>query len=144
MFVKLEDLEVYTLAETLSDEIWNIVTKWEWFERDTVGKQLVRSVDSITANISEGYGRYFYKENIQFCYYARGSLIETKNWLRRAVKRGLLSEEQFALLLDRIENIGKKLNAYINSIRKQSYQSGSNDKSKIKNRQITSDQLTND
>lgn len=137
-------MEVYTLAETLSDEIWNIVTKWEWFERDTVGKQLVRSVDSITANISEGYGRYFYKENIQFCYYARGSLIETKNWLRRAVKRGLLSEEQFALLLDRIENIGKKLNAYINSIRKQSYQSGSNDKSKIKNRQITSDQLTND
>jgi four helix bundle protein len=52
--VQLDDLEVYNLAETLSDVLWEIVTQWEWFERDTIGKQLVRSADSITANINEG------------------------------------------------------------------------------------------
>ncbi|WP_313940727.1 MULTISPECIES: four helix bundle protein [Calothrix] len=49
-----ENLQVYQLAEKLADEIWNIVGKWDEFAKDTVGKQIVRSVDSIGANIAEG------------------------------------------------------------------------------------------
>ena len=57
-YYNLEDLEVYQLAEKFSDDVWAIVIKWDYFAKDTVGKQMVRSADSNTANIAEGYGRY--------------------------------------------------------------------------------------
>jgi four helix bundle protein len=78
MALQLEDLEVYIDANIIADEIWSLVSKWDYFQKDTIGKQIVKSSDSIGANISEGYGRYFHKENLQFCYYFRGSLYETK------------------------------------------------------------------
>jgi hypothetical protein len=53
-----EDLEVYKLAEKLANEIWHIVRDWDYFAKDTIGKQIVRSADSISANIAEGRGRY--------------------------------------------------------------------------------------
>ena len=52
-----ESLRVYQLSETLSDQIWWIVLKWNVFARDTVGKQLVKAADSVGANIAEGTGR---------------------------------------------------------------------------------------
>ncbi len=62
----LEKLEVYQLSEAFSDTVWGIVTAWDNFQKDTIGKQIVRSADSISANIAEGYGRYYYKESKQF------------------------------------------------------------------------------
>jgi four helix bundle protein len=73
-YYNLDDLEVYQLAESFSDEIWFIVHEWDYFAKDTVGKQMVCSADSISANIAEGYGRYHYKENRNFCYLAEGQL----------------------------------------------------------------------
>ena len=60
--MKLEELNIYKISMEISDEIWNLVKDWKYFEKDTIGKQLVRAVDSISANISEGYGRYHFKE----------------------------------------------------------------------------------
>jgi len=77
-FYSLDKLDVFQIANDIGEIVWKVVNGWSYFEKDTVGKQFVRSADSISANIAEGYGRYFYKENIQFCYYSRGSLIETK------------------------------------------------------------------
>jgi len=91
----LEDLKVYQLAMEVGDSNWKIVSKWNYFERDTIGKQLVRAADSIAANISEGFGRYHFKENRYFCFVARGSLFETKTWLEKAVKRNLITLEEF-------------------------------------------------
>ncbi|MDE3056927.1 MAG: four helix bundle protein [Bacteroidota bacterium] len=119
MFQRLEDLEVYQLAEQLADDIWEIALAWDLFAKDTVGKQIVRAADSISVNLSEGYGRYSFKENIQFCYYARGSLLETKNWVRRSQRRTLIESEVCESLQERIEVVGKKLNAFINSMKKQ-------------------------
>jgi len=119
MVNELEQLEVYQIAETIADQIWLVVLVWGKFERDTIGKQLVRSADSISANISEGHGRFAFKENIQFCYYARGSLMETKNWLRRTIHRKLITPEQYAKFEEQLEILGKKLNAYITSMKKQ-------------------------
>ena len=79
--MKLEELQVYQLAMDMGERIWNIVSEWGFFTRDIIGKQVVRSADSVAANLSEGFGRFFYKENKQFGYYARGSLYETKTWL---------------------------------------------------------------
>jgi len=79
-----EKLQVYQLAEAISDSVWNIVVKWDSFARDTVGKQIVRSADSIGANIAEGSGRGSLQDNRRFVRIARGSLYETLHWLRRS------------------------------------------------------------
>jgi len=89
-----EKLRVYKLSETLADEIWNIVLDWNSFARETVGKQLVRSADSVGANIAEGAGRGTYADNRRFVRTARGSLNETRHWLRRAFRRKPLTAKQ--------------------------------------------------
>ena len=114
--MELSDLRVYQLSLELSDEVWDLVIKWNYFEKDTVGKQLIRAVDSISANISEGYGRYSYKENKQFNYYSRGSLFETKTWLVKAKNRKLIEETMYQQLFFKADQIGKMLNKYIKTI----------------------------
>ncbi len=116
--MKLEDLQVYQLSMEIGDKIWEIVTRWDYFEKDTVGKQIVKSVDSVAANLSEGVGRYHYKEKKNFGYYSRGSLYETKTWLTKAFKRKLLEEAEYKYFMKEIDNIGVKLNNYIKSIGK--------------------------
>ena len=86
--------------------------------KDTIGKQMVRSADSISANIAEGYGRYHYKENRNFCYLSRGSIIETKGWLKKSKSRELLSESEFIILFETLQTIHIKLNAYLKFIGK--------------------------
>jgi four helix bundle protein len=71
--MNLEDLNVFKLSMEISEVIWNEIFKWNYFQKNTVGSQLIRAVDSISANIAEGFGRYSFKENKQFCYYSRGS-----------------------------------------------------------------------
>ena len=89
----LETLEVYQKAEAFSDEIWLIVEEWSYFRKDTIGKQIVRAADSRSANIAEGYGRYYYKESKQFYFYARGSIQETKSWLSKCKRRKIVDEK---------------------------------------------------
>jgi four helix bundle protein len=79
-----ESLRVYQLSESLADQVWSIVLKWNVFARDTVGRQLVRAADSIGANIAEGTGRGTFVDIRRFVRIARGSLNETQHWLRRA------------------------------------------------------------
>ena len=112
-----ESLRVYILAENLADSVWEIATGWDHFNRDTIGKQIVRSADSVGANIAEGSGRYGTQDNKRFCYFARASLNETKHWLRRAFKRKLLSEAEIGRIKPIIDELSPKLNAYINSIK---------------------------
>lgn len=115
-FMKLEDLQIYQLSMDLGEKVWQIVDKWIYFSKDTIGKQLVRAADSVSANLSEGFGRFHFKENKQFCYYSRGSLYETKTWLQKAHNRGLITNEDHSTLQDEIETIAIKLNKYINTI----------------------------
>jgi len=72
-YQELEEIEVYQLAVALADRIWEIVSSWSHFARDTLGKQMVRAADSIAANIAESYGRYHYGDKLNFLYYSRGS-----------------------------------------------------------------------
>ena len=108
------------LADKVSEQIWDEANKWKLFERDTLGKQLVRAADSISANLSEAYGRYSYPDRRRFAYYARGSLCETMNWLNKAIQRKLISEESGNELLAQLTNISFKVNFYIKSLAKQS------------------------
>ena len=111
-----ENLRVYNLAEDLADTIWNVVTGWESFAKDTVGKQIVRAADSIGANIAEGTGRGSFQDNKRFVRIARGSLNETQHFLRRAFRRKLLGETDIKKLKPLVDNLAPQLNSYLKSI----------------------------
>jgi len=111
-----ENLQIYKLSEKLSDQLWKIVVRWDVLARDTVGKQLMRAVDSIGANIAEGSGRGTDPEIRRFLRIARGSLYETQHWLRRAYRRRLLNEKEVNDLLPPVKELTPKLNAYLGSI----------------------------
>ena len=114
--MELSEFKVYQKAMDIAEVCWNHVMKWDYFEKDTVGKQLVRAVDSIAANLSEGFGRYHFKEAKNFGYYSRGSLYETVTWLKKASNRDLISKEDHIALTKEIKDISIKLNNYIRSI----------------------------
>jgi len=111
-----ERLEVYRLSEAIADTVWAIVRTWPRFERLTMGRQLVRSADSVGANIAEGVGRGAVRDNQRFVRIARGSLYETKYWLRRAYRRDLLSPEEVDRLRPMMDELAPRMNAYLNSI----------------------------
>lgn len=114
--IKLDDLEVYKVAVKIGDIVWNVVEKWNYFERDTLGKQIVRSADSIALNISEGYGRFHFAENRNFCNYSRGSAYETSTAIHKAFTRKLLSDDEYNALKEKLNLYLKLVNAYIRSI----------------------------
>jgi len=111
-----ENLRVYQLSEEIADRIWDLVMDWDYFAKDTVGKQVVRAADSVGANIAEGEGRGSYADNRRFVRTARGSLNETKHFLRRAFRRKLLKEEDVKRLKPLVDELGPKLNKYLKSI----------------------------
>jgi four helix bundle protein len=111
-----ENLPVYKLGEKLADEVWTVVIGWQQFAKTTVGKQMVGAADSVGANIAEGSGRGSFQDNRRFVRMARGSLNETKHWLRRAFRRGLLSTEDVKRIRPIIDELAPKLNAYLRSI----------------------------
>jgi four helix bundle protein len=113
---RFQELQVYQLSEKLADKIWKIVEGWNFFAKDTIGKQIVRSADSIGANIAEGLGRGSFQDNRRFIKIARGSLNETQHWLRRAYTRNLLTTEQINTIKTIINELAPKLNSYLNSI----------------------------
>jgi four helix bundle protein len=111
-----QNLRVYRLSEMISDLLWQVILKWDSFARDTIGKQLVRAVDSIGANIAEGTGRGSFQDNRRFVKIARGSLYETIHFLRRAHCRNLVTDEQTNKIKPLLDELGPKLNAYLKSI----------------------------
>jgi four helix bundle protein len=111
-----EKLDVYRLSERLADEIWKYVRKWDRFAQDTVGKQLVRAVDSVGANIAEGSGRWSFQDNRRFVRIGRGSMYEVIHWLRRAYVRELLTKEQVRIVKPLVNELSPRLNAYLKSI----------------------------
>ena len=111
-----EKLRVYRLAEALADRIWRIVWKWDYFSKVTVGRQVVEAVDGIGANIAEGTGRGSLQDNRRFVRIARGSLYETKHWLRRAYNRHLLTQQEICDLKPLVDELVPTLNAYYRSL----------------------------
>jgi len=119
MATALEDLRVLQAAEAIADGIWRRVVRWDSFARDVVGGQLARAADSIGANIAEAFGRFHYGEKLQFLYYARGSVYETKYWLNRALARNLLPSDQVQEDVVQLTDLARQLNAFAGSLKAQ-------------------------
>ena len=119
MSLRLEDLKVLQAAETIADGIWKQVVRWDPFVRDTVGGQLAKAADSIGANIAEAFGRYHFGEKVQFLYYARGSLYETKYWINRSQTRQLMSAVQAQNYAMQLSELARQLNAFISNLKSQ-------------------------
>ena len=118
--ILLEEMEIYQLALEVGEFVWTIVEKWEYFPKKTIGAQFVDAADSISANIAEGYGRYFFKDRKQFCYYSRGSLMESKNWAIKSLKRNLITQAEYDLLIEKLKLLHHKLNIYIKNLKDKS------------------------
>lgn len=117
--LRLEDLEVYKVAMEIGEIVRKVVDQWDYFAKKTLGAQYVDAADSIALNISEGYGRFHYKDNKNFCYYSRGSAKETLTATQKAKNRNLVSEEDFGILSQKFERYFRLMFAYINSIGRQ-------------------------
>jgi len=114
----IDDLRVYQMAMQLAEKVWEVVLKWDSFAKYSIGKQYTEAADSIGANISEGFGRFHFKDSKNFLYYSRGSLFETRTWTIKAHNRNLISDEEYNELLSNTLDLGIKLNNYINTIGK--------------------------
>lgn len=121
MVVKFDELRVMKTAENIADDIWKQVSLWASFEQSTVGKQLTRAADSIGANIAEAYGRFHYGEKLQFLYFARGSLFETKYWINRTAVRKLLPQLQTEKYANELSQLAHQLNTFAKNTKSQKY-----------------------
>jgi four helix bundle protein len=113
-YLSIEKISSYMVALDFSNTIWNLVIKWDYFSKDTVGKQLVKAADSVSANIAEGFGRYSKKDKIRFYRISFGSLEETGDWIRKSYIRNLFTKEVYDSSIEIMLNIRKEILHLIN------------------------------
>lgn len=115
-FIPLPDLEVYRLARKLSAMAWEIYQRLTYQQRKVWGDQMLQAVDSVGANIAEGYARYHYLEKIRFYYISRASLSEgVEHWIDLGFERGLVSDVEYESFNRLRPDIQIKLNNMIKS-----------------------------
>jgi len=112
-YLQLNDISAYTTAFHLSNYVWKVVLRWDSFAKNTLGGQFVRSVDSISANIAEGFGRYGKKDKIKFYRYSQGSLKESLDWLHKAKARNLLQEDEYEFVFVELQRLPLEINRLI-------------------------------
>jgi len=111
--LKLNDINAYKIAFNLSNYIWDIVIEWEWFAKKHVGGQFVEAVDSISANLAEGFGRYHKKDKIKFYRYSQGSIKECLDWNEKSKNRKLLTDKQYQHILKELQKLPQEINHFI-------------------------------
>ena len=110
----LESLRVYKMSRELVVFIYrDLVPKLPKEEKWGLISQIKRAAISVPANITEGYGRYYFQENVRFCYYARGSLEELFSHIIVGSDLSYLSDKDFNQAKEQISNLRKVINGYI-------------------------------
>lgn len=112
-YLQLNDIKCYKRALKLSNYIWNIVLNWEYFPKKTVGIQFVRAIDSISANIAEGFGRYTKKDKINFYRYSFGSVKESLDWNEKSKIRKLVNQQEYTSILNELQLLPKEIHQLI-------------------------------
>ena len=112
-YLKLNDIDAYKIAFNLSNYVWDLIIRWDRFSLDTVGKQFVRSVDSISANLAEGFGRYSKKDKIKFYRISFGSMYESLDWNEKALKRKLVNKSEYDYIFSKLQKLPKLIHQLI-------------------------------
>ncbi len=121
--MELTDLEIYVLSREISKIAWAIYKRFDWQTKKVIGDQWITAIDSIGANIAEGFGRFHYLDKNKFNYNSRGSLLESIHWTSVIFERELMNKEECDSLTDKLKNLNLKLNKYIQVTKDQIRQS---------------------
>ena len=121
-YILLKDLEVYKLARELSGSAWEIYEKLDWRDKKIMGDQFIAAIDSVGANIAEGYKRYHYLDKIKFYYNSRASLNEAcGHWLELLYERKKMAKKEF----ENLKSLERKLSIKLSNFIKTTYKSKS-------------------
>lgn len=112
-YLRLNDISAYKTSFELSNFVWNLVIKWDNFPRNTLGSQFSRAIDSISANIAEGFGRYHKKDKVKFYYNSRASVFESLDWLQKAKIRNLINNDDYNHIFATLTKLPKEINTLI-------------------------------
>lgn len=107
------DLLVWQKARELRQEVFSLVKKLPQNEKYNLDFQMRRAACSITANLAEGYGRYHYKENNQFCRQSRGSIYELQDHIITCFDQGYIKEETYNSLQELMLEVIRLMDGYI-------------------------------
>ncbi len=115
-YIVLRDLEVYKLAKEISKAGWDVYESLSWQDKKIMGNQFIESIDSVGANIAEGYKRYHFLDKIKFYYNSRASLSEScSHWLELLFERNKITQKQFNVIKSMQEKLDIKLNNFIDA-----------------------------
>lgn len=112
-YLKLNDIDCYKRSFLLSNYVWEIISTWKFFEKETIGIQFARSIDSISANIAEGFGRFGKKDKVKFYYYSLGSVRESLDWNEKAKIRKLITIPQYDKIFSDLDILPKEIHQLI-------------------------------
>lgn len=112
-YLQLNDISCYKKAFSLSNYVWKLVFKWDYFSKKTIGEQFVNAIDSISANIAEGFGRFGKKEKVRFYRISSGSAKESLDWNEKAKIRNLLEKKDYDYILKELQEMPREINQLI-------------------------------
>ncbi|MBI1983721.1 MAG: four helix bundle protein [Acidobacteria bacterium] len=110
-----KDLDVWQVARQFRTEMYKVAGTLPDFEKFALATQIRRAASSITANIAEGFGRFGYQENAQFCRQARGSLFELRDHLTTCIDQGYIGPKEGQRLDALAQRVAQVLNGYLRS-----------------------------
>ena len=117
-FIPIHELEVYRLARKLSSMVWVIYQRLAFQQRKVWGDQMFESVDSVGANVAEGYARFHFSEKARFYYISRASLSEgVDHWIDLGFERGVVFDQEF----EQINKIKSDIQVRLNNMIKSTY-----------------------
>jgi four helix bundle protein len=112
--MNLDQLEVWRLARDFAVTIYKkVVPLLPASEKYNLADQLRRAAASVPANIAEGHGRFYFQDNVRFCYMARGSLTEVQSHLSFAKELGYITQEIYASATREAEAVARAINGWI-------------------------------
>lgn len=110
----LETLEAWKKSKSFAVKVYKeILPLLPQEEKWNLNQQIRRSVSSVPANIAEGHGRFYYQENVRFCYIARGSLTETHSHITLARELGYIPLEKYNEIRKLVDELIRIINGYI-------------------------------
>jgi four helix bundle protein len=117
-FIPLQELEVYRMTRRLSSMAWVIYQRLAFQQRKVWGDQMLESVDSVGANVTEGYARFHFSEKARFYYISRASLSEgVDHWIDLGFERGVVFDQEF----EQINKIKSDVHVRLNNMIKSTY-----------------------